>query len=82
MWACQAPSLRMSLLRMVAALQHLPDGNGAVGCENQVEVGGDGVGGEETAAHDEVVGPLLGDGGDGLVGDVSSKRASVSRWSH
>ena len=35
-----------------------------------VEVGGDGVGGQGAVAHDEVVGLLLGDGGDGLVGDV------------
>ena len=51
-------------------LKYLPYGVRAVGGEDLVEVGGDGVGGQGAVAHDEVVGLLLGDGGDGLVGDV------------
>ena len=38
-----------------------------------VEVGSNGVGGQGAVAHDEVIGLLLGDGGDGLVGDIFIK---------
>ena len=51
-------------------LKYLPYGVRAVGGKNLIKVRCHAVRSQGAVAHDEVIGLLLGDGGDGFVGDI------------